>query len=115
MKKNWTVSFLTYDGKLIESVNFYSLTEDDINKAAKKRTEINGAKLYSLEVLKSEERWIKPKIALVLGINNQYSGMCKVDSLEDIKKVKEKYHFPYAVQVVEDIPSIDDFLNSKKD
>lgn len=66
-------------------------------------------------LIEMEERWIKSKVAVVLGINNQYAGMCLVENPKDIKKVEEKYPFPYVIEVVEDIPSMKDFLNSKKD
>lgn len=61
-----------------------------------------------------KERWIKSKIAVVLGINNQYAGMCMIDNEEELDKVKTAYGFPYAVMIVEDIPSLEEFLKPKK-
>jgi site-specific DNA-adenine methylase len=112
MKKNWKVCLYTFDEKLIETVRYRDITRDEANKFAKEAALHRKAHTYSLEEEKS--MWIKAKIAVVLGINNQYAGMCLVNNQKELDKIKEEYDFPYIIEVIEDIPSLDDFLKSRK-
>lgn len=116
MVKDWRIHFQDFNENVIEIVQLKGLTIEEVSSYATEQSKKNKAHTYSYEQIKKEERWwIKSKVAVVLGLNNQYAGMCLVESPKDIKKVEEKYPFPYIVQVVEDIPSMEDFLNSKKD
>ena len=112
-KKDWKVDFFSWHEELIESVTFYNYEDDqELENAIQDRISKNRARLYKKEEVKP--RWIKSKIAVVLGINNQYAGMCIVNNQDELDKIKGEYDFPYLVEVIEDIPSLEDFLASRK-
>jgi hypothetical protein len=62
----------------------------------------------------NEERWIKSKIAVVLGYNNMFCGMCVVNNEDELEEIKEAFPFPYLVSVTEDIWTKDEFLEKTK-
>jgi hypothetical protein len=51
---------------------------------------------------------------VILGINNQYAGMCYVNNQDELDEVKKEYDFPYIVEIIEDIPSLEEFQKSIK-
>jgi hypothetical protein len=114
MKSNWKVKYCTFSEEVIEEQAFLDMTKEDAYKLAESRAkEISECKL--LDITEESGVWIRSKIALVLGINNQYAGMCMVDNPSDLNKIKEKYDFPYIIEVVDDIPSLEEFLKYKKE
>lgn len=56
------------------------------------------------------EKWIKSKVAVVTGINNQFACICIVENQQQILKLKEKFDFPYLVELYDEIPTIDEVL-----
>lgn len=62
----------------------------------------------------NEERWIKSKIAVVLGYNNMFIGMCVVNNEEELKEVQEAFPFPYLVAITDDIWTKEEFMEKTR-
>jgi hypothetical protein len=54
-----------------------------------------------------KERWIKSKVIIFFGLNNQFAGMYLVDTHEQVEMIKNLvYDFPYSFEIYEDIPRL---------
>jgi hypothetical protein len=112
MKKDWIVTLYDFNEEVMKSVKYRQETRDVANEHAKACALHYKAHTYSLE--EYNPRWIKSKIAVILGINNQYAGMCYVNNQDELDEVKKEYDFPYIVEIIEDIPSLEEFQKSIK-
>lgn len=116
--KDWEVEFQDYNENPIhtwrsDDKNYKGLTRREAEDKAKDDALQLKAHTFTLAE-KQQERWIKSKIAIVLGINNQFAGMCLVENEEQIKKIREEYDFPYLVQIVDDIQTFEKFSKNKE-
>lgn len=115
MKKDWRVDFFDRNENLIEEVTFHNRAEGkDLQSAISDRLKENKAELHSVpEEVKL--RWIKSKVVVFFGINNQFAGMYIADNKEQIEMLEQLvYGFPLYYKVYDDIPRIEDCIKSIK-
>ncbi len=56
-----------------------------------------------------EERWIKSKVLVIFGINNQFAGMYVVENIVEVELImKLAYDFPYHYKLYDDIPRLNE-------
>jgi hypothetical protein len=110
--KRWTIDFVDYNENVIEKVEIFAESRKVAEAEGLARAKKNKAYAYGVI---EDHRWIKSKVAVILGLYNQYAGMCVVDSQAELDKLNELYDTPYVVNTVDDIPSLEDFLKSRKE
>jgi hypothetical protein len=110
--KRWTIDFVDHNENVIEKVEIFAESRKEAEAEGQARAKKNKAYAYGVI---EDHRWIKSKVAVILGLYNQYAGMCVVDSQAELDKLNELYDTPYVVKTVDDIPSLEDFLKSRKE
>tara|TARA_R110001592_G_scaffold298074_1_gene568624 strand:+ start:1902 stop:2240 length:339 start_codon:yes stop_codon:yes gene_type:complete len=61
--------------------------------------------------MSKEKKWIRAKVVVFFGLNNQFAGMYLVDTKEQVDLImKLVYDYPYHCKVYEDIPSLNESL-----
>lgn len=56
-----------------------------------------------------KEEWIKSKVVVFFGLNNQFAGMYIVDNQDEVDLImKLVYDYPYYCKVYDDIPRLDE-------
>jgi hypothetical protein len=112
MKKDWIVTLYDFNEDVMKSVKYRQETREVANEHAKACALHYKAHTYSLE--EYNPRWIKSKIAVVLGYNNMFIGMCVVNNEEELKEVQEAFPFPYLVAITDDIWTKEEFMEKTK-
>lgn len=62
------------------------------------------------------EKWIKSKVVVFFGLNNQFAGMYLVDNQEQVDLISTLvYDFPYYFKVYDDIPRLNESISIQMD
>lgn len=58
------------------------------------------------------EKWIKSKVVVFFGLNNQFAGMYLVDNQEQVDLISTLvYDFPYYFKIYDDIPRLTESIS----
>jgi hypothetical protein len=113
--KKWEINFFDFNENLIESVETFQQTLGDAEKFAVERSKTNKAHSFS-PPKELKEMWIKSKVVVFFGINNQFAGMYLVDNQEQVDLItKLVYDFPYYCKVYDDIPRLSESVTFNMD
>jgi len=62
------------------------------------------------------KRWIKSKVVVFFGLNNQFAGMYIVDNTEQVEAIQKLvYDYPYHYKIYDDIPRLDESVSLHMD